>query len=139
MRVVEQTSVHWRSRAHFFAVAAQAMRRVLVNHAKHHCRAKRGGGRSRVTLHDMFLLSEGRQLDIIALDEALTELTTINPQRARLVELRFFGGLTIEETAAVLDVSPASVKRAWRCARAWLYRQLTKGDTRADGSTDNGE
>jgi len=140
LRLVDQSSVHWENRAHFFAVAAQAMRRILVNHAKHHGRAKRGGGRKNVPLPETLVFAEEKGFEILELDEALTQLSAISPDRARVVELRFFGGLTIEETAQVLGVSTASVERYWRGAKAWLYRQLTRGGSGSerDRESDSG-
>jgi len=129
MRLAGRESARWKDRSQFLAVAAQAMRRVLVDHAKYHQRKKRTGDRKRMPLHDTMLLCEERNIDVLALDEALSDLQTINPEHARLVELRFFAGLTIEETAKTLGVSTSSVERTWRCARAWLFRRLSKGDT----------
>ena len=129
MRLARRESAQWHDRSHFLAVAAQAMRRVLVDHAKYHQRQKRTGDRNRVPLHDTMLLSEERKIDVLALDEALSDLQAINPEHARLVELRFFGGLTIEETAKTLGISTSSVERTWRCARAWLFRRLSQGHT----------
>lgn len=139
LRLAGEESGNWQNRAHFFAVAAQAMRQILVNHAKHRHRAKRGGGRKREPFRETLLFWEGQGLDLVALDEALAQLAAINPEHARLVELRFFGGLTIQETAEVLGISTAGVERHWRSARAWLYRRLTKGDTRPGGRHRDGE
>ena len=137
LRLARRESVHWENRAHFLAAAAQAMRRILVDHGKHHGRAKRGGARKKTPFHETLLLCQGPTPDLLALDEALAQLAQINPERARLVELRFFAGLTIHETAEVLGVSTASVERHWRCARAWLYHRLTKGDTQAAGGDED--
>ena len=126
LRLVGREPVEWQSRAHFFGVAAKAMRSILVDHARARRAAKRGGG----TLHLSLGAADsgGRlepELDVEALDEALARLAEIDPEKGRLVELRYFGGLSIEETAEVLDVSPATVKRQWSLARAWLRRELT--------------
>lgn len=126
LRLVDQRNPHWRHRTHFFAVAAQLMRRILVDHARGRRAAKRGGGQARVALDDAVDLAEGRAVDLIALDEALTRLAELDPQQGRLVELRFFGGLTLEETAAALEISLATVKREWTSAKAWLRREIRK-------------
>jgi RNA polymerase sigma factor (TIGR02999 family) len=125
MRLIGQHDVDWRSRAQFFALAAQAMRRILVDHARRHTADKRGGGMQRVDLDgaDGGDLSQ-RSAYVIAVDEALSRFAAIDAQAGRVVELRFFGGLTVEETAEVLDVSPRTVKRDWRAAKAWLAREL---------------
>jgi RNA polymerase sigma factor (TIGR02999 family) len=130
LKLVDQTRVQWRDRAHFFAVAAQAIRRILVDHARGHGRAKRGGGRAKLTLIEGRLAADEQTVDIVALDEALATLAADHPQHARIVEMRFFAGLTTEETAAVLGVSTRTVERKWRYARAWLYRALSSGDPR---------
>jgi RNA polymerase sigma factor (TIGR02999 family) len=128
LKLVDQTSARWQNRAHFFAVAAMAMRRILVNHAKASGRLKRGGRRPRVPLDDEVAIINRADLDLVALDEALERLSAIDPRKARLVELRFFGGLTIEETGEVLSIAPATVKRDWTFAKTWLLREVTKGD-----------
>jgi RNA polymerase sigma factor (TIGR02999 family) len=127
LKLVEQREVEWQGRVHFLAIAAQAMRRVLVDHARARAAAKRGGGRAALTLADSGIDLPAADIEFEALNEALERLGAVDAQQARLVELRFFGGLRIEETAAVLDVSPATVKRDWALAKAWLYRELTKG------------
>jgi RNA polymerase sigma factor (TIGR02999 family) len=116
--------MHWQNRAHFMAVAAQAMRRVLVNHAIARSAQKRGGKRERVPLDDVILLTAERAEELIALDDALDRLATRDARQARVIECRFFAGMTIEETAEALDIAPATVKRDWMLARAWLYREL---------------
>jgi RNA polymerase sigma factor (TIGR02999 family) len=121
----------WKSRAHFFGVAAQAMRRILVDHARRHRAGKRGGSWCRVTLGDAAAAAGPADLDLLALEDALTALAAIDPDKARLVELRFFGGLEIEETAEVMGVSASTVTREWRMARAWLYRRVSKGSPAA--------
>ena len=125
LRLVNQ-HVQWQNRAHFFGVASEAMRRVLVNHAKRKKRIKRGGGDIRVSLSEAANLAKPRVLDVLALDDALEELASIDPRQCRIVELRYFGGLTIEQTAEVLQVCAATVKNEWTLARAWLYRQLSE-------------
>jgi RNA polymerase sigma factor (TIGR02999 family) len=127
LRLVDQRRVEWRSRAHFFGVAAQMMRRVLVDHARTRLAAKRGGALQRVTLGDVGAGAEDAgsdELDVLALHDALERLAAFDPDQARLVELRYFGGLGIEDTAEALGVSPATVKREWAVARAWLRREL---------------
>jgi RNA polymerase sigma-70 factor, ECF subfamily len=123
LRLVDQRDVHWRNRAHFFGVAAQAMRRILVDHARQHRAAKRCGGQ-RVTLDADVAITEGRSLDLLALDDALARLATLDARQSQVVELRFFGGLDIAHTAEALGVSPATVKRDWLLAKAWLHREL---------------
>lgn len=125
LKLVDQRPVHWQNRAHFFAIAAQAMRQILVNRAIRRQAAKRGGGYT-LALEDAADLSTERAVDVLALDEALKRLAVMDPQKSRLVELRFFGGLSIAETAAVLGLSPATVKRAWSSAKAWLYQELNQ-------------
>ena len=126
LRLVNRKSVHWQNRAHFFAIAAQVMRSILVDHARAHAYQKRGGGARKIELDEAMIVSQERAAEVVALDEALTELAAFDPQQSRIVELRFFGGLTIEETAEVLNISPATVKREWGTAKAWLYRELSK-------------
>ena len=127
LRLIDQTQVHWQNRAHFFAIAAQMMRRILVDHARGQLYAKRGGGARRISLDHVSVVSEERAADVIALDDVLNGLAEIDPQQSRVVELRFFGGLTVEETAEVLGLSPATVKREWSAAKAWLQQELSKG------------
>jgi len=121
LRLVEQKRARWRSRAHFFAVAAGLMRRILVDHARSHRATKRGGELRRVPLNEELVVSASRHAELVALDQALEELSTLDPKLCRLVELRFFGGLSIEETAEVEGLSPATIKRNWNVAKAWLY------------------
>ena len=123
MRLVDQ-DVSWQNRAHFFGIAAQMMRRILVDHARTKNAAKRGDGACMVTLDEGLVGTEQRDVDVIALDRALDKLTKLDPQQSRIVELKFFAGLSIEETAEVLRVSPATVKRDWVMAKAWLYREM---------------
>lgn len=128
LRLVDQTRVEWQGRAHFFAIAAEVIRRVLVDHARSHRALKRGGAAQRLTLFESAVLGEGPDgVELLTLDEALRELATHSERQARVVELRFFGGLSVEETAAVLDVSPRTVKDDWRFARALLRRRLGEG------------
>jgi RNA polymerase sigma factor (TIGR02999 family) len=124
LRLIEQRDVRWQNRAHFFGIAAQAMRRILVDHARTHGRAKRGGGAPMVTLDEAVVAAEERSIDLIALDQALERLAVEDPRQAKVVELRFFGGLSVEETGLVMDISPATIKREWTMAKAWLYSQL---------------
>jgi RNA polymerase sigma-70 factor, ECF subfamily len=124
LRLVGQQETDWQSRAHFFGVAAKAMRSVLVDHARAQRAAKRGGGAAQVTLADVDAVAPEPAVDVLALEEALTRLATFDPRKGQLVELRYFGGLGIEETAVVLGVSSATVKREWVLARAWLRREL---------------
>lgn len=125
IKLVDQRNVRWQNRAHFFGVAAQAMRRILVDHARAQHRIKRGGVQQNVTLDEGMLAAAAKSIDVLALDEALSRLTSIDERQARVVELRFFGGLSVEETATVMDISPATVKREWSMAKAWLFSQLT--------------
>jgi RNA polymerase sigma factor (TIGR02999 family) len=129
LRLVDQTQVRWQNRAHFFGIAANLMRQILVNQALNHQAAKRGGTAFRLTLDEAAALPKERDIDLVGLDEALTRLAALDPQQGRVVELRFFGGLTIEEAAEVLRISPATVKRDWTMAKAWLHCTLTKAVT----------
>jgi RNA polymerase sigma factor (TIGR02999 family) len=124
LRLVDAQDVPWQSRAHFFAVAANLMRRILVDHARRKRAGKRGGADVRLPLDEAMGVAGGQQVDLIALDEALEMLAALDPQQARVVELRFFTGLSVEETAEALGVSPRTVKRDWGMARAWLYGEL---------------
>ena len=124
LRLVEQKEGGWANRNQFMAVASQLMRRILVDHSRRHSSAKRGGNAEKVYLEESAVVSKGRAADVVELDDALTRLAELDPEQARLVEMRFFGGLSIEETAGVLGVSPATVKRNWSVAKAWLAREL---------------
>jgi len=124
LKLVDQRKVAWEDRAHFFAVAAQVMRRILVDHARRKKSNKRGGDMIAVTIGAALDLAATENIDVVALDVALENLAAIFPQQARIVELRFYAGLTIDETAAVLSVSPATISREWTMARAWLRREL---------------
>src|SRR4051812_5286330 len=126
LRLVDQDRVAWRNRAQFFGVAAQVMRRILIDHAREHLAQKRGGGARQVTLSGVEAPSDSDEaIDVLALNDALDRLAKLDARQARLVELRYFAGLDIEETAEALDVSPATVKREWATARAWLRRELS--------------
>jgi RNA polymerase sigma factor (TIGR02999 family) len=125
LRLIDQKSVTWQNRAHFFGIAAQMMRRILIDHARNRQAVKRGQGASLLKLDEAIAGSSGpRDLDLVMLDEALENLARIDPQQSRIVELRFFAGLSIEDTAEVLKISPATVKREWAMAKAWLYREM---------------
>jgi RNA polymerase sigma factor (TIGR02999 family) len=124
LRLVGQKNVRWQSRAHFFGIAAQMMRRILVDHARARDRVKRGGGTLRVSLNEAEVVPQESPTDLLALNDALTKLSEVDGRKSRVVELRFFGGLSIEETAEVLQVSPGTVMHDWTLAKAWLYRAL---------------
>jgi RNA polymerase sigma factor (TIGR02999 family) len=125
LKLVRQRSASWENRAHFFAVAAQLMRRILVDHAREQAAAKRGGSSPRVSLSEAGDVGVEPALEVLAVDRALTRLARLDAEQARIVELRYFSGLTVEETAHVLGTSPRTVKREWRLAKAWLYGQLS--------------
>jgi RNA polymerase sigma factor (TIGR02999 family) len=125
LRLVDQRSVAWQDRAHFFAVAAQVMRHILIDHARRHQSAKRGAGAFHVALNEAEMLSENKAAEFVALDDALTKLAKIDERKSQIVELRFFGGLTVEEVADLLSLSPITIKREWRSARAWLQREIS--------------
>jgi RNA polymerase sigma factor (TIGR02999 family) len=127
MRLVDYSQMRWQSRAHFFAVAAQAIRRILVEHARKRHFAKRGGGAVKISFDEAAIVSQEQAADLVALDEALTSLEAMDQRKARIVELRYIGGLDIEETAEVLDISPATVQRELRAAKASLYREIKEG------------
>ena len=124
LRLVDQTAANWRNRAQFLAVAAQQMRRILVDHARAHATGKRGGEWCKVEFDDALAPATSRSLDVIALDDVLQDLMRLNPQHSRIVELRFFGGMTVDEVAEALELSPRTVHREWRMARVWLRRQI---------------
>jgi RNA polymerase sigma factor (TIGR02999 family) len=125
LRLIDQTKVQWQNRAHFFGVAAQMMRRILIDHAKTKHRLKRGGTAIKVSFDENVNVSEERAAELIALDDALQELAQMDERKSRIVELRYFGGLSVDETAEVLGVSNKTVMRDWNFAKAWLYQQLT--------------
>jgi RNA polymerase sigma factor (TIGR02999 family) len=125
VRLVDQRNMQWQNRAHFFGIAAQMMRRILVDHARSKKRVKRGGSEIRVSFEDANVAAKGQDLDVVALDEALERLAQIDEQQSRVVELRFFSGLSVEETAEVMGISKSTVKRDWSMAKAWLHRELS--------------
>jgi RNA polymerase sigma factor (TIGR02999 family) len=124
LRLVNQHDVEWRGRAHFFGIAAQMIRRILVDHARGQRAAKRGAGAVRLELSEALVVAQQRDLDLIALDDALGRLATMDERQSRIVELRFFAGLSVEDTAAIMGISTATVKREWSSARAWLFREV---------------
>ena len=127
LKLIDQKQVEWKSRGHFFALAAQAMRRILVDHAKSRHREKRGGPNEDVPLEDELLaVAEETNIDVIALDEALSRLAKFDPQQERIVEMRYFAGLSLDETAAAIGISRATAARDWAVAKAWLHRELTR-------------
>lgn len=128
LRLTDQREVHWKNREQFLGVAARLMRRILVDYSRGHDAKKRGGGVEKVFLEEAVSVSKEKGADVIALDEALTRLAEFDPQQAQLVELRFFGGLSVEESAEVLGVSRTTLKRNWNLAKAWLARELSRGD-----------
>lgn len=125
VRLVDQKT-HWQNRAQFFGICAELMRRILVDYARQQQYQKRGGGAQRVTLDETMRISEGETADLVALDEALEDLAKFDPRKARVVELRFFGGLSVDETAEVMGIHPNTVIRDWSAARSWLYKAVTK-------------
>ena len=130
IRLIDYKSMQWQNRAHFFAVSSQLMRRILVDHARRH-NLKRGGGVQHVSLEETAIMGGDRAADLVALDDAMVALARIDHRKVQVVEMRFFGGLSVEETAEVLKISPITVMRDWSTAKAWLYRELT-------GGTDDG-
>lgn len=128
LKLIRQPDVPWQNRAHFFGVASRLMRQILVDHARAHGAEKRGGGKPRLTLDSALAAAAGgNEVELLALDDALTELSRLDETQGRVVEMRFFGGLSVSETAEALGVSPATVKRDWAVARAWLFRRLAPG------------
>ena len=127
LKLAGQDEFSWQNRAHFFAVCAQVMRHILIDHARAHARDKRGGGAVQVSLKEANLIAGQPAEHFLALDEALRTLESVDPQKGRIVELRYFGGLSIDEAAEVLDISPRTVRREWRRSKAWLYRMMTEG------------
>lgn len=129
LKLIDQTRVRWQNRAQFFGIAAQAMRRILIDHARARVSEKRGHGAHKISLDDTGIdASDERAVELLMLDEALKELAQKDPERSRIVELRYFGGLSVEETAAVLGISVSTVMRGWRVAKAWLYKELSAAD-----------
>ncbi len=125
LRLAGRDNVHWENRSHFFAVAAQLMRRILVDHARKRNAAKRGGAHLTLLVDETVEPSSQRELDLVALDDALKALAELDERQSRIVELRFFGGLSIDDTSRILDISPATVKREWSTARAWLHEEIS--------------
>lgn len=130
LRLIDQHDVQWQNRAHFFGIAAQMMRRILVDYARRRNYAKRGGGARDTTLDEALTVSNSRTAEIVALDEALEQLNAFDERKSQIVELRFFGGMSIEETAEVLGVSPGTVMRDWTLAKAWLFREISPAPAR---------
>jgi RNA polymerase sigma-70 factor, ECF subfamily len=124
LKLVRQRSVNWQSRSHFFGIAAQLMRRILIDHARGHLREKRGGAEEVVPLDEGLVFSPGQYAELLRLDEALERLAKLDPRQSKIVELRFFGGLSVEEAAEFLGISPKTVKRDWSVAKAWLHGEL---------------
>jgi RNA polymerase sigma factor (TIGR02999 family) len=133
LRLVDQSTTTWQNRAHFFGVAAQVMRRILVDYARAHRAEKRSGGWDKLAFDEALAPAADRSVDLVALDDALKDLLARDPRQSQIVELRFFGGLTNEELGEVLDVSPSTVKREWRMAKAWLRREIMTGENDATG------
>jgi len=126
LKLVQQRDVHWRNRAHFFGIAAQRIRRILVDHARMGLAEKRGSGGIKVELNDVMAIASQREIDVLELDAALAKLTQMDERQSRIVELRFFAGMSVEETAEVMQLSPATVKREWSSAKAWLFREMSR-------------
>jgi RNA polymerase sigma factor (TIGR02999 family) len=126
LRLIDQRKTRWQNRAHFFGISAQLIRRILVDHARARKAGKRGGDAAKIQIDESVATPEQQNLDLVVLDDCLKALGEIDPQQARVVELRYFAGLTVEETAEVMHLSPTTVKREWRLARAWLYREIAK-------------
>jgi RNA polymerase sigma factor (TIGR02999 family) len=133
LRLFGDAPVQWANRRHFFAAAAQAMRRIRIDEARRRCRLKRGGGRQRAPDDEEAVVFDQDHIEVLAVDEALDQLQEVDPRQAEVVLLRYFAGLTVEETANALDVSPKTVNNDWRFARAWLHRELSKGDSTSPG------
>jgi RNA polymerase sigma-70 factor (ECF subfamily) len=128
MRLIDQRNVNWKDRAHFMSIAAETMRRILVNHALAGNAAKRGGKETKVSIDEAIGFPGGAEIDFVLLDEALTNLASFDPRQSQIVELRFFGGLTVKEVARVTNLSTATVEREWRTAKAWLHDQIVRND-----------
>ena len=125
LKLADQKKTHWQNRAHFFGIAARVMRRILLNHARDQQRLKRGGDARRVSLSEALIIERQKSRELIALDEALQRLAKVDKRKSQVVELRYFGGLDVEEAAEVLHVSPITVMRDWKFARAWLFREIS--------------
>jgi RNA polymerase sigma factor (TIGR02999 family) len=132
LRLIDQRSVRWQNRAHFFSIAARLMRRILIDHARAHHYAKRGGVMIKVSLGKAIDVSKERATELVLLDDAMTALAALDPRKSQVVELRFFGGMSVEETAEVLGVSSVTVMRDWSTAKAWLHRAMAKGVSRKE-------
>jgi len=128
LRLVDQTDVEWKNRSHFFGIAAQQMRRILVDYSRSHQAAKRGGAAAKISLDEAMIVSKENPGEVLIVDETLSRLAAFDPQQAKIVELRVFGGLTVEEVAEALGISPATVKRDWTVARAWLTREMNQSN-----------
>jgi len=139
LKLVGQQNLTLKDRAHFFGVAANMMRRVLIDHARAHQRIRRGGSRKRVTLEDAFVFVPEKSAELISLDEALLRLESFDPRQGKIVELRFFGGFSVEETADLLEIAPRTVEREWSIARAWLYMELNRNRDEREGAASGGE
>lgn len=137
LKLVQQRSVDWQSRAHFFGIAAQMMRRILIDHARGHLRDKRGAGQQVVPLDEAVVFSPEQSAEMLRVDESLQRLSKLDPRQAKVVELRFFGGLTVEETADVLKISPKTVKREWSVAKAWLHGDMRQHNGGTAGELGN--
>lgn len=138
LKLVKQHSVNWQGRSHFFGIAAQLMRRILIDHARGHLREKRGGDQEVVPLNEALVFSPGQSAELLRLDEALERLAKFDARQSKIVELRFFGGLSVEETAEFLGISPKTVKRDWSVAKAWLHGELRRNDGQFTGELGAG-
>jgi RNA polymerase sigma-70 factor, ECF subfamily len=127
LKLIDQSSVPWEGRAHFFGIAAKLMRRILVDHAREHNAEKRGGGQAKLPLDEALFFTSEKSSELIALDEALNRLEHVDQRQGRIIELRFFGGLSVEKTAEIMAISPRTVKREWRIARVWLHHEISRG------------
>lgn len=136
LKLVQDPSADWQNRAHFFGIAAQVMRHILVDHARGHGREKRGAGQQAVSLEEALVFSPEKSVELLELDESLRRLTKLDPRQGRIVELRFFGGLTVEETAHLLGISPKTVNREWSMAKAWLHGDLRQGHGKRTGKLE---
>jgi RNA polymerase sigma factor (TIGR02999 family) len=129
LRLIGLNAPRWESRTHFFAIAAQLMRQILVDYARRHRAAKRGGSICKLSLEDAMAASRGKDVDVVALDDALNTLAKLDPRQSRVVELRFFAGLSLQEISEAMEIAPATVQRDWTAARAWLHREISRNET----------